>query len=807
MLKSSILHRKDIKSIEQLVLSLDKSNMVMLGIYLILRASHITTPEVICGILNKLLTKHLQNISSQTEECPDKEEVDKIKLTKVIQTYISLTQDVYMAILANSQIQQTQDLASLPLVNTLETEIMNEIDDGKDPIITNNILTLFDTSKEQIFQTLIMLQTYQKSVHFTAKNTETLKLISFLSSFHIREEKAVLKDGIESEKMVRLGFFLFSFLPPSSPLSKMLHLGVSAAALKQILLSYWLSGPAITSESIESFYMALTTLNADTASKQSEWQQYRLQCSKSTMIGHALIAAITARLLNSSSQKDQEEAADSWEPVSEDDKECGRLVDQLTSLNYVYSIMGGLQSWSITLSARDQCRSHRFYITMKVSDYLQSKAFPSHYITLLSADDTYLTNKLKQHPSKDGCTFYQMLQAVRSLSNVYPVCLDTNIILAFYCIQCFRHCTRHRSTNSLKIAVESLKYIQSLPLRQCVAIYCWREYLLEVVEKVIINIEKGGQCPSNKQLQKTFQIDICGVKTLIKQTRNLVEIIQKTLKKLQNNRDILTTEEQQTTFPSELILDVCSNPSATCPIDIIMSQKLPSIAACEKLYLLLFCVQYIVDLTMKSVRPLSLLYNMTLLDEFNLKLFFETKVFVNNQKEREQFIYQIISHYSLKEYNSSLNHSTLDQLYAISELLKIDLEMTKGKLVITLYGCNRDDRAGEILMTIHSRDLLGVELANILGLRLGCVLFSDISNAESAYMQSLLPPNVHKWVEKLWENRNHTQFSYFIFNRQYTIVSVKRLCETIKGLMKNQSRATELISNLSASLEYFCISS
>ncbi|KAI6652819.1 Rab3 GTPase-activating protein non-catalytic subunit isoform X1 [Oopsacas minuta] len=756
---------------EKILLAIDSPIHLLSGLHALLRSGNSLLSSDILQVIQQLTDKQKRKLSLEEGGENDSDDIREKRetLLRILKQYSNLTQNVYMVLRPDQETDSLTPQAGNQLINS-------------NPISSKDrLMLLFDENEEQLNNTLSILQNY-KSV---SVGREALKLVNFLSCFHIKDKAMVLKSSIHEEKRVRLGQFLYDNENSSdeqATQSALIESGISVRDLTFLLLTYWLSGPDISIERIQRFYESLRIINS-APSPSDMWEEYRAQCANSYLVGHVLVAVLAGRLLAAPIVL-EDDSPDTWEPVSEEDKHWGHLVDQLQSLISIYSIWGSVSSWSVRLSAREQSCFCRHYLSDKVASYLNCVKLPVECLVACEGES-----------EKND-----VMISLNLVRENFPLCLSSDLLLAHSIAQSFTDWKLNRSISFMFRAMHALLYVQSLPLRQGLCILCWEQYVLEQMEALVQMVEKLGRCPSEKNIVKTLGMNLDSVRQFVSQTKSLLEILQKTMKKIHTNSELLSEKEMQEDFPIEISLCLPSDPSAYCLIDAVFTQKPPTLRACERLYLLLCCLEYVVSLNFRSVRPLSLISSRELLREFKLRVGQEIRPFTEIQKERERFISHIISHHA-DPIHLSLDSASLDKLYSLSDLLSIDPEQTRANLVVSLYASNQDDRGEEILLTLTDRDVISEDLVTVLGLRLGSLIFSKTSSQHSTYLLSQLPTLASKWVEGLWERRYDSQLLVSPDQKQ-TLDCIKRLCETIKGILSAQSKHKELITSLSTALEY-----
>ena len=775
MFRNSLLRPElNFPEAEKILLAIDSPVHLLSGVHALLRSGNSLLSSDILQVIEQLMDKQKRKLSLEEGGENDGDEVREKRetLVLILKQYSDLTQNVYMLLRPDKDTELTpvedKQLVKIDRVSTQE-----------------QLMLLFDENEEQLTQTLGMLQNY----HSVSVGKESMKLVNFLSCFHIKDKVMMLKASIHDEKRVRLGQFLYDNDNPSVDQVVQLALiesGISGRELVFLLLSFWLSGPEITSERIERLSESLRVVTS-APSASDMWEEYRDQCAASFLVGHALVAVLAGRQRGVTAPVElEDDSPDTWEPVSEEDKHWGHLVDQLQSLVFIYSIWGHVSNWSVRMSAREQSCFCRHYLSHIVACYLHCVKLPV---------ESLLTSK--------GDEFSDVINSLNLVRDRFPLTLCSDLLLAHYNAQAFSDLKLSRDVSCMQIGVQCLLYIQSLPLRQGLCVLCWEQYILEPMEVLIQMVEKLGRCPSEKNLLKTLGMNLDSIKLFIAQTKLLLEILQKTMKKIQTNSELLGEEETRNEFPIEMSLCLPSDPSSYCLIDTALTYKSPTLRACERLFTLLFCLEYVISLNFRSVRPLSLITSRELLREFKLRVGQEIRPFTEIQKERERFLSFIISHHA-DPAHLSLDFASMEKLYSLSELFCIDPEQTRANLVVSLYAANQDDRGEEILLSLTDRDVVSEDLVTVLGLRLGSLIFNKTSSQHSTYLLSQLPTLASKWVEGLWERRYDTQLLVSPHQKQ-TLDSIKRLCETIKGLLSAQSKHKELITSLSTALEYLFI--
>ena len=761
----------DSSDAKKILLAIDSPIHLLSGLHALLRSGSSIPSADILLVIQQLTEKQKRKLRLEEGGENDSDDVREKRetLVQILKQYAGLTEHVYMLLRPDKQTAVSQQAISCEGVSSQE-----------------RLMLLFDENEEQLNHTMSMLQTYQSA----PAGRETLRLVNFLSCFRIKDTAVILKTNIQEEKRVRLGQFLFDNENASvekQTLQALVELGVSVRDLIILLLTHWLSGFDITAPGIERFSQSLFILSSAPLPADL-WEEYRAYCASSPLVGHVLVAVVAGRQLGVSAPVEvEEDSPDTWEPVSEEDKHWGHLMDQLQSLISIYSILGRLSSWHVRLSAREQSCCCRHYLSDKVSAYL-------HYVKL--PIECVLTSEGDKGEA----------EAVAALSlarEVFPLSLSSGLLLAHSAVQAFSDWKASRYADSLVRGVQCLLHIQSLSLRLGLALLCWEEFFLEMIDTLIQMVEKVGRCPSEKNLLKILGTNLESVRIFVAQTKCLLEILQKTIKKLQSNPEQLSEEEKQEDFPIEMTLSLPSDPTAYCLIDTAHTLKPPTLRACERLFLLLSCLEYVVSLSFRSARPLSLVTSRELLREFKLRVGQEIRTFTEIQKERERFLSHIISHHA-DPTHLSLDPGSLDRLYSLSELLGIDPEQTRANLAVALYAANQDDRGEEILLTLTDRDVVSEDLVAVLGMRLGSLIFNKTSSQHSTYLLSQLPTLASKWVEGLWERRYESQLLVSPDQKQ-TLDCIKRLCETIKGVLSAQSKHKELITALSTALEYLYI--
>ena len=782
MLRNSLLrHTQEFSDAEKIILAIDSPAQVLSGLHMILRSCPDLPSSSVLHVLGLLAEKQKQKLELKEGGENDSEDVreKRERLVPILRHYTHLTQNVYMVLRPDPD----------PL-NALASHSKQEVSTAQTQVNSEGLMLLFNESEEKLAHTLSMLRSYPPTGRKGGR--DSLKLVNFLSCFHIKE-KISLKSSIHEEKRVRLGQFLFNSDTPAVEKTALLSLlsqsEVAVRDLLLLLLSYWFSGPEVTAESIQRFSDSLKVLTSSLFLPEL-WQEYRARCADSCMLGHALVATMAGRLMGCPALQGEGTASpDTWEPVSEEDQHWGRLVDQLQSLNSLFNVTGRLPNWAVPLSAREQGVSCRHYVTERLGCYLHSVAAPVECVLGGDGEGT-----------GEGEDIVRKLCLLRE---TFPLSLSPDLLLAHSAVHAFSGWRKDREGAGIVRGVQCLLHVQSLPLRQGLTIYCWEAYLHEQMETLLQLVEKLGRCPSEKNLHKSLGMGVAGVKVFITQTKCLVDILQKTIKKLLTSLDLLSEEERREDFPTEMSLTLPSHPSAPCVVDTCISLKPVTSRACERLYLLLFCLEYIVSLDFRSVRPLSLITSRELLYEFKLRVSQEVRPYADVQKEREKFLAQIISHHTDPSH-LRLDTSSLDTLYSLSELLGLDTEVTRANLSVSLYAAGQDDRGEDILLTLSDKDVVCEDLVSVLGLRLGSLIFNKTSSQHSTYLLSQLPTLASKWVELMWERRYESQLIVSPGQKQ-TLESVKRLCETIKGVLSAQSKHKELISTLSTALEYLFV--
>ena len=759
----------DFPDAEKILLAIDSPIHLLSGLHALLRSGTSLLSSDILQVIQQLADKQKRKLSLEEGGENDSDDVREKRgtLVQILKQYSDLTEQVYMLLRPDNRAAASQ----------------REICEGVSS--QERLMLLFDENEQQLSRTMSKLQAYQAA----PTGRETLRLVNFLSCFHIKDKVVVLKANIQEDKRARLGQFLFDNENSSvekPTLLALVELGVSVRDLFVLLLTHWLCGFDITAQRIERFSHSLRILSS-VPLPADLWDEYRAYCASSSLVGHALVAVVAGRQLGVPTPVDAEEdSPDTWEPVSEEDKHWGHLVDQLQSLISIYSIWGRLSHWSVRLSAREQSCSCRHYLSDKVSAYLHYVKLPIECLLASEGDK--------------GQT--EAIAALSLARELLPLCLCSGLLLAHSGVQAFSDWKVSRNVDGLVRGVQCLLHIQSLSLRLGLALLCWEEFFLELMDALIQLVEKVGRCPSEKNL-KTLGLNIESVKLFVAQTKCLMEILQKTIKKLQSAPDLLSEEENQEDFPIEISLSLPSDPTAHCLIDTSHSMKPPTLRACERLFVLLSCMEYVVSLSFRSARPLSLITSRELLREFKLRVGQEIRPFTEIQKERERFLSHIISDHA-DPTHLSLDPASLDKLYSLSELLSIDPEQTRANLAVSLYATNQDDRGEEILLTLTDRDVVSEDLVAVLGMRLGSLIFNKTSSQHSTYLLSQLPTLASKWVEGLWERRYESQLLVSPDQKQ-TLDCIKRLCETIKGVLSAQSKHKELITALSTALEYLYI--
>ena len=759
----------DFPDAEKILLAIDSPIHLLSGLHALLRSGTSLLSSDILQVIQQLADKQKRKLSLEEGGENDSDDVREKRgtLVQILKQYSDLTEQVYMLLRPDNRAAASQ----------------REICEGVSS--QERLMLLFDENEQQLSRTMSKLQAYQAA----PTGRETLRLVNFLSCFHIKDKVVVLKANIQEDKRARLGQFLFDNENSSvekPTLLALVELGVSVRDLFVLLLTHWLCGFDITAHRIERFSHSLRILSS-VPLPADLWDEYRAYCASSSLVGHALVAVVAGRQLGVPTPVDAEEdSPDTWEPVSEEDKHWGHLVDQLQSLISIYSIWGRLSHWSVRLSAREQSCSCRHYLSDKVSAYLHYVKLPIECLLASEGDK--------------GQT--EAIVALSLARELLPLCLCSGLLLAHSGVQAFSDWKVSRNVDGLVRGVQCLLHIQSLSLRLGLALLCWEEFFLELMDALIQLVEKVGRCPSEKNL-KTLGLNIESVKLFVAQTKCLMEILQKTIKKLQSAPDLLSEEEKQEDFPIEISLSLPSDPTAHCLIDTLHSMKPPTLRACERLFVLLSCMEYVVSLSFRSARPLSLITSRELLREFKLRVGQEIRPFTEIQKERERFLSHIISDHA-DPTHLSLDPASLDKLYSLSELLSIDPEQTRANLAVSLYATNQDDRGEEILLTLTDRDVVSEDLVAVLGMRLGSLIFNKTSSQHSTYLLSQLPTLASKWVEGLWERRYESQLLVSPDQKQ-TLDCIKRLCETIKGVLSAQSKHKELITALSTALEYLYI--
>ena len=759
----------DFPDAQKILLAIDSPIHLLSGLHALLRSGTSLPSSDILEVMQQLADKQKRKLGLEEGGENDSDEVREKRgtLAQILKQYADLTQHVYMLLRPD----QRTAVERAGCEGTSSQE---------------RLMLLFDENEEQLSRTMSMLQTYQS----VPTGRETLRLVNFLSCFRIKDRAVLLKASIQEEKRVRLGQFLFDNENSSvekPTLLTLMELGVSVRDLIILLLTFWLSGFDITAQRIERFSQSLRILCSAPLPAEL-WDEYRAYCASSSLVGHVLVAVVAGRQLGVSAPLEAEEdSPDTWEPVSEEDQHWGHLVDQLQSLISIYSIWGRLSNWSVRLSAREQSCFCRHYLSDKVSAYLHYISLPIEYLLTSEGD-------------KDKAEAVAALSLARE---VFPLSLCSGLLLAHSAVQAFSDWKACRNIDSLVRGVQCLLHIQSLSLRLGLAILCWEEFLLELMDTLMQMVEKVGRCPSEKNLLKSLGMNLESVGIFIAQTKSLLEILQKIIKKLQSNQHLLSEEEKQEDFQIEMSLSLPSDPTAHCLMDTARTLKPPTLRACERLFLLLSCLEYVVSLSFRSARPLSLITSRELLREFKLRVGQEIRPFTEIQRERDRFLSHVISHHADPSH-LSLDPESLDRLYSLSELLCIDPEQTRANLVVSLYAANQDDRGEEILLTLADRDVVSEDLVAVLGMRLGSLIFNKTSSQHSTYLLSQLPTLASKWVEGLWERRYESQLLVSPEQKQ-TLDCIKRLCETIKGILSAQSKHKELITALSTALEYLFI--